>query len=128
MHKFLGILVAAIFVFGIAIFEAIISHSYLTKTHDFASEIYAEATETNFYQEEMINKIDTLRSNWEYRVKVLSYFINHTSIAELGEKITIAQTSIDTQDFTTFKESIDLIVYYASAYEKLFGANPQNIV
>ena len=128
MKRLLSIIIISIFLIGVCVTEEIIVRKTLTEINSQGNELYSLALTTeNLNTEEIITKTRVLKNFWIKYEDALCFFVNHKDMTDMGNEImrmiSYAQNNIK-EEYTT---SLELVLFYSSAYSHIMGVSFENI-
>ena len=112
-----------------ATWEEIFIKNSLEKISNMASIIITEIENNNNEINDNINeKIKELDEVWEKTEYTFCYLTNHNDMKEIGDSICYAKTYAKQKDSDGVVERINLVIYYAKCYSRIFSFDIQNII
>lgn len=127
-RKIINVCIIIFIIASLCIVEQVLAQQYLkdlnTKTSYIQSILpTAESLNSN----EIPYHTNDLHTYWDEKKNILSTFVNHKEIEDIGIEINKMKTAISNNDKEKYEESLNLIKYFISDYQYVVGINLQNL-
>lgn len=128
MKKAIHIIVIILFLILICTFEQVLTQSFLKETNiKIENLIYISNKGFNENIQEINDLTLNLDDYWTKKENILCTFVSHKEIKEIGVEIDKMKSAIKNNEEKIYKESLNLIHFYLTAYQHIIGINIQSI-
>ena len=128
MKRLIGIIFSLIFIIAVSVIEIVLSEKYINEIIVLSTSIAQTVTRETFFDQQHIDEVAKLEEVWTHHENILCFMTNHNNIDEVGEYITKMRTSQRDKDYEEVLSCLDLVIFYAKGYKRIFGVNIQNVV
>lgn len=129
MKRGICIIIIAMFLIGICIYEQVLVNNTLSGLNEQSVNLYLQTKDLeNVNTNLVLEKSRQINDFWNKNEDKLCFFINHKDMHEMGNELIKMISYSKNNNKEEFLTSLELVIYYSETFHHIMGLSLQNLI